>query len=179
MLSAGAWKLSQSNMITFVLVDTNGLEVTGIGSAFTLQVSKAGEAFNGSGGTKGEIGSGWYKYTSTTGEADTVGPVAIRVTHASVVQQNLEYVVEGRTITSIEFTYTVTNSVTLLPLEGVQVWIATDIAGANVVWYGVTDSSGIARDDAGALPRLDPGTYQIFRNRAGFTFNDPDTEVVA
>lgn len=179
MLSAGAWKLSQTNLITFVLVDSDGTEVTGLGTGFTLQISKAGGAFAGSAGTKAEIGSGWYKYTSTAGEADTVGPVAVKVTHASIVQQNLEYVVEQRTINSIAFTYTVTNSVSAAPLEGVQVWIAVDSAGANVVWYGTTDSLGVARDDSSNLPRLDAGTYYIFRQLAGFTFSDPDTEVVS
>jgi hypothetical protein len=180
MLSAGAWKLSQTNLITFVLVDSAGTEVTGLGTGFTLQISKAGGAFAGGAGTKAEIGSGWYSYLSTSGEADTVGPVAIKVTHASIVQQNMEYVVEQRTISSIAFTYTVTNSVSAAPLEGVQVWIATDSAGANVVWVGTTDSAGVARDDSGALPRLDPATYFFFRQLAGFTFSpDPDSEVVS
>lgn len=179
MLSAGSWKLSQQNLITFVMVDSNGTEVTGLGSGFTLQLSKAGGAFAASAGTKAEIGSGWYKYLSTAGEADTVGPVAIKVTGAGALQQNLEYVVEQRTITSVEFTYTVTNSVTSAPIEGVQVWIAVDGAGNNVIWYGVTDSSGIARDSDGNLPRLDAGTVYIFRQKAGFIFSDPDTETVS
>lgn len=180
MLSAGAWKLSQTNLITFVLVDSDGTEVTGLGSGFTLQISKAGGAFAGSAGTKAEIGSGWYKYTSTAGEADTVGPVAVKVTHASIVQQNLEYTCESRTISSIEFTYTLTNSVTAVPIEGAQIWIAVDVAGSNVIWVGTTDSLGIARDDSGGLPRLDPGTYFFFRQKAGFTFSpEPDTEVVS
>lgn len=179
MLSAGSWKLSQQNLITFVLVDSSGNEVTGLGSSFTLQISKAGGAFAASAGTKAEIGSGWYKYLSTTGEADTVGPVAIKVTHASTIQQNLEYVVEQRTISSIEFIYTVINSVTSAPIEGVQVWITVDSAGNNVIWYGVTDSSGIARDNDGNLPRLDAGTVYIFRQKAGFIFSDPDQETVS
>jgi hypothetical protein len=179
MLSAGTWKLSQANLITFVLVDASGTEVTGLGSGFTLQLSKAGGAFAGSAGTKAEISNGWYKYTSTVGEADTVGPVAIKVTHASVVQQNLEYTCESRAINSIAFTYTVTNSVTAASLEGVQVWIAVDSAGANIVWNGTTDSLGVARDDNGNLPRLDAGTYYFFRQLAGFVFSDPDSESVS
>jgi hypothetical protein len=179
MLSAGAWKLSQTNLITFVLVDSNGNEVTGLGTGFTLQISKAGGAFAGSAGTKAEIGSGWYRYLTTAVEADTVGPVAIKVTHASAVQQNLEYVVEQRTINAIEYTYTVTNSVTAAAIEGVQIWICADIAGVNVIWYGVTDSSGVARDENGAKPRLDAGTIYIFRQKAGMIFSDPDTETVS
>lgn len=169
------WKLSQANLITFVLVDSNGLEVTGLGSGFTLQISKAGGAFAGSAGTKAEIGNGVYSYVSTANEANTIGSVFIVITHASIVQQNLEYVVEQRTINAIEYTYTVTNSVTAAPVEGVQIWF---LIGSNVIWYGVTDASGVARDEDGNLPRLDPGTYTVVRQRAGFTAEN-DTEVVS
>lgn len=179
MLSAGGWKLSQANLITFVLVDSAGAEVAGLGTGFTLQISKAGGAFAGSAGTKAEISSGVYKYLATSGESDTVGPVFIKITHASIIQQNLEYCVEQRTINAIEYTYTVTDSVSGLPLEGVQVWFAIDSAGSNVVWAGTTSALGVARDSAGNLPRLDAGTYYIFRQLAGYIFSDPDTEVVS
>lgn len=173
------WKLNQANLIVFVLVDSNGTEVAGLGTGFTLQISKAGGAFAGSAGTKAEISNGWYSYLSTAGEADTVGEVAIKVTHASIIQQNLAYTVERRTISAIPFTYTLTSDVTLLPIEGAQIWITTDTAGQNVVWAGTTDSFGVARDADNSLPYLDPGTYQIFRQRAGFTFVNPDQEVVS
>lgn len=77
-----------------------------------------------------------------------------------------------------EFTYTVTNSATGLPIEGVEVWISTDAAGANVVWNGDTDAFGVARDDAGGLPWLDPGTYYFWSQLGGYTFPNPDVEVV-
>jgi len=51
---------------------------------------------------------------------------------------------------AIEFTYTVTNSVSGDPIDGVEVWISTDNPAspndANVIWHGVTDALGIARD---------------------------------
>lgn len=80
---------------------------------------------------------------------------------------------------AIQFTYTVTDSVTGFPIEGVEVWISTDIAGANVIWNGHTDALGVARDDAGGLPWLDPGTYYFWSQRSGYTFSNPDTEVVS
>lgn len=80
---------------------------------------------------------------------------------------------------AINFTYTVTSSTTGLPIEGVEVWFSTDVAGANIVWKGDTDAFGIARDVNGALPALDAGTYYVWRQRAGYTFVDPDTEVVS
>jgi len=172
------WQLDQQNLITFVLVDSANSEVTGLGGTFVLEISKAAGAFAPSAGTKGEIGDGWYWYISTAGEADTFGAVSIHVNDAGIVQQNLEYVVGERTINAKEFEYTMTNAVTLLPIAGVRVWFSTDIAGINVVWQGTTDSFGIARDEFGELPRLDPGTWYVWRHKVGFTFVDPDTEVV-
>lgn len=177
--SAGVWEPNQQNLILFVLVDSGGNEVSGIGTAFTLEISKAGGAFAAGTGTKGEIGDGWYSYLATAGEADTLGPVAVKVTHASVVQQNLEYVVQQRNSEAIEFTYTLTESTSGNPIDGANVWFAIDSDGDNVVWEGVTDAFGIVRDSFGNLPSLDPGTYYVFRNKPGYVFDNPDTEVVS
>lgn len=87
--------------ITFVLVDTSGTEVTGLGTGFTLQVSKNGGAFAGSAGTKAEIGSGWYSYVFDVTETDTAGPLAVKITHASIAQQNLLYDVVGSSWSSV------------------------------------------------------------------------------
>lgn len=179
MLSFGEWEQGAQNLITFVLVDSDGVEVSGLGTGFTLEVSKNGGAFVASAGTKAEISDGWYSYLCTAGESDTPGPVSIRITHASIIQQNLEYVVLTRAIYSIAFTYTVTNSVTLAAIEGVQVWISLSSDGSSPIWSGTTDAFGVARDLNGNLPRLDPGTYYFFRQKTGFTFDDPDTEVVS
>lgn len=179
MLSAGAWTRNQSNTILFVLVDSGGNEVTGLGSAFTLQISKAGGAFVVGAGTKSEISLGFYKYVSTSGEADTPGPVAIVVTHASTVNQNLEYVVDDRVVTAIEFTYLVTSTVGGLSIEGVRVNIYTDGSATNLVWTGETDSFGIARDVYGAKPRLEPGTYFLWRLKDSYTFSNPDEETIS
>lgn len=173
------WILNQANRITFVMVDSNGLEVAGLGNGFTLQVAKDGGAFVGSTGTKAEMANGWYSYLATAAESNTVGPVSVKVTGAGCVQQNLEYVVKQRNPGAIAFTYTITNSVTLLPIEGVEVWITTDLAGLNVVWNGDTDSFGVARDDNGYLPWLDPGTVYVWAQRTGYTFANPDTELVS
>ncbi|MCC7208326.1 MAG: hypothetical protein IT323_13545 [Anaerolineae bacterium] len=173
------WTLNQQNRITFVMVDAAGAEVAGLGNTFTLEVSKAGAAFAASAGVGAEIGNGWYTYLSTAAEADTVGPIAIRVNGAGCVQQNLEYVVAQRTPNAIAFTYTVIDSATLLPVEGVEVWFTTDAGGSNVVWTGVTDAFGVARDANGALPLLDPGVYAVWRQKPGFTTVNPDWETVS
>lgn len=82
--------------------------------------------------------------------------------------------------TAIEFTYTVvTPDPANIPIDGVTVDISTDIAGDNVIWSGDTDTFGVARDDAGNLPRLDPGVYYFWRQKSGYTFTNPDTETVS
>jgi len=166
-------------MITFVMINTNGTEVSGLGDGFTLQVSKAGAAFADGAGTKDEIGNGWYSYVLTASETDTVGPLSVLVSGDQAIQQNLEYVVGERSINSVEFTYTVTNSVSGLPIPEVAVWVTIEEAGNTVVWSGSTDTSGIAKDVYGMKPRLDPGTYFFWRKKSGFIFSNPDTEVVS
>lgn len=81
---------------------------------------------------------------------------------------------------AVNYTYTVTDSGTGLPIEGVEIWVSTDAAGSNVVWNGDTDAFGVARDDGGNLPWLDPGTYYFWKQLSGYTDDDnPDTEVVS
>jgi hypothetical protein len=83
--------------------------------------------------------------------------------------------------TAIEYTYHVYESggPPNIPIDGVTVDISTDVAGLNVVWSGETDTFGVLRDDFGNLPRLDAGTYYFWRQHSGFTFDNPDQEVVA
>lgn len=179
MLSAGIWKKDQPNTVLFVLIDETGEEVTGLGDTFTLQISKSGGAFAASGGTKSEVGLGWYKYVSTASESNTAGPVALVITAAGTVQQNLEYVVEDRVVTAVEFTYTVTRSTDSSPIAGADVSFSVNSNPANSVWTGVTDAFGVARDLHGNLPRLSPGSYYVFIYKPGFVFENPDTEVVS
>lgn len=172
------WIPNQRNLVTFILADANGDEVEGLGGTFTLVIAKAGGALVAGAGDKAEMGSGWYSYLATAGEADTYGPVSISATGPGVKKQNLEYTVQERTVTAVPFTYTLTNTLTLLPIEAVKIQICIINDGSGVVWTGYTDAFGVARDAAGNLPRLDPGTYYIFRTKQGFTFVDPDIEVV-
>jgi hypothetical protein len=80
---------------------------------------------------------------------------------------------------AINFTYTVKDVTTGLPIEGVEVWFSTDNPAINIVWKGDTDAFGIARDVNGALPSLDVGNYFVWRQKAGYVFADPDTEIVS
>lgn len=175
MLSAGVWTPNQQNKILFALVNSSGAEVSGLGGAFTLEISKNGGAFVAGAGTKAEIASGWYSYLSTAAEADTVGPVAIKITHGSIVQQNLEYVVKSRTVNAVTFTYTLTEPPegSGTPIADAEVIVYTDEAMTNRVTKGQTDAFGQVEFF------LDPGTYYFRRKKDGFTFDNPDTEVVS
>lgn len=163
------WILNQVNRIAFVMIDAAGTEVPGLGNGFTLEISKNNGAFVGSTGTKAEIGNGWYTYLATAAEASTLGTVNIKVTGAGCVQQNLEYIVKQRTPGAYAYTYTVTNSLTLLPQAGIKVWITTDGAGTNIIWNGYTDAFGVARDGDSYLPYLDAGLYYFFKQAPAFT----------
>lgn len=179
MLSAGEWTPNQPNLICFVLGNTSG-EVSGLGTAFTLEISKNGGAFAAGAGTKAEIGSGWYSYLATDDEADTYGPVAIKITHASIDQQNLEYVVATRVSGALDFTYTVTENDAVTPIPDVEVEISTDLGKNRVVWVGMTNTFGIALKN-GDKPMLAPDSvnpYYFWRRKDGFEFDDPDQEIV-
>lgn len=81
---------------------------------------------------------------------------------------------------AIEYTYTVSDVGTGLPIAGVEVWFTTDAGGNNVVWSGTTDAFGVARDVNGGKPRLDTGTYYVWKQRAGYVDDqNPDLENVS
>jgi hypothetical protein len=100
-------------------------------------------AFISAGVTKG---SGEIKWTGTA-EVAAVGP--------------------------IPWTYTVTDSVSGLPIEDVGVWVTSDAAGLNVIANGRTNSLGVVSFF------LDAGTVYVWRQHANYNFTDPDIEVVA
>lgn len=173
------WSLNQQHVNTFVLVDTNRDEVTGLGDTFSIFVSKAGGAFAAGTGTKAEIGNGWYSYTNAADEADTLGIISMYITGTGVIQQNLIAEVETILSGAIEFTYTVTDSGSGDPIEGVTTIITTDLAGDNIIWRGTTNASGVALDTNNNKPYLDAGTYYFWNQLSGYTFSNPDTEVVS
>jgi hypothetical protein len=179
-MSAFEWEPNQQNRIDFVMIDGSGNEVSGLGGTLTVEISKNGAAFVAAAGVQTEISDGWYSYLSTAGEANTPGPIAIHATGAGTIQQNLEYVVKSRNVNGVEFTYTVTDSVTSNPISGAIVTITSDIGGNLTVFTGVTDTFGVARHTTtNELPFLDPGTYYFWTRKPGYSFTVPDTEVVS
>lgn len=84
---------NSEQLITFVLVDIEGVEVAGLGNTFTLEISKNGGAFASGTGVKAEIGNGWYSYILTDDETNTPGPLSILISGAGTIQQNLLHIV--------------------------------------------------------------------------------------
>jgi hypothetical protein len=123
-------------------------------------------------------GGGAYDETTDSQEAIKDSLSGVGLTAAQV------WAYATRTLTkfgvgSVEFTYTVTDTSTGLPVENVEVWTTTDLAGTNIVWKGYTDAFGVARDPNLELPYFDPGTYYFWKRKTGFTdAQNPDLEVV-
>jgi hypothetical protein len=59
------------------------------------------------------------------------------------------------------------------PVDGVDVWITTDLAGSNVIARGDTNDSGVATF------LLDVGTYYAWKQLAGYTFTNPESFTVS
>jgi hypothetical protein len=154
-----------ANVIPFVLVDAGGLEVPGLGAAFTVLLSANGGVFGASSGAQAELSGGWYTYTATAGECATAGVLALQITAAGCAQQNLVAQV-GSTVGVSSKTYTVT--VDGLPAAGVYCRLCTDTAGLVNVAAGTSNSLGevtFAHD----LPS--GTTVYIFPSKAGVTFD--------
>lgn len=79
----------------------------------------------------------------------------------------------GITAGAIEWTYTLTDSVTGALIDGASVWVTTDAAGSNVIASGTTNDSGQVTF------YLDAGTRYVWRSRSGYSFDNPDVEVIS
>lgn len=60
-----------------------------------------------------------------------------------------------------------------LPLDGVDVWVTTDVGGTNIVARGTTNALGIVTF------MLDAGLYYFWKQLAGINFTNPQSDTVA
>ncbi len=74
---------------------------------------------------------------------------------------------------AITYVYTLTDSATSQPIAQAKVYVSTSSSGTPVVASGFTDNLGQVTF------YLDAGTYYFFRQKAGWDFTNPDTEVVS
>ena len=97
--------------------------------------------------------------------------IAVKATGSGCAQQNLCYYPDTEEAGAIEWTYTITDGVN--PIADVDVWVTTDIAGANVIASGRTNASGVVTF------YLDAGTVYVWCQKSNYTFSNPDTEVIS
>jgi len=72
-----------------------------------------------------------------------------------------------------QFTYTLTDAATGNPIPDADVWATSDAQGQIVVASGRTNTAGVV------IFWLDPGPVYLWRQKTGWNFTNPDTEVVA
>lgn len=117
-----------------------------------------------------------YTYSGAAG-LNLIG--LFHTTDASMDQQDLfsididAVVVQSMSLGSGAVSWTVTVNDGANPLDGVEVWVTTDLAGANIVASGTTDALGVVTF------LLDAGSYYFFKQLAGFNFTNPELTVVA
>ena len=70
------------------------------------------------------------------------------------------------------WTYTLTSSVTGLPVADADVWVTTDLPGNNVIASGKTNANGVVTF------HLDLGVVFVWRQKSGWNFTNPDQEQV-
>lgn len=133
-----------------------------------------------------EIGQGYYRidvpdaafatgaYRGTVIIKDGAGTPAISPTMVDF--ELVDHVLLTAGALEITYTMKINDEDTGDPLEGVEIFIATDSGGSNVIWSGTTDASGVLREAGGSKPWLDAGTYYFFRKKSGYEFDNPDTE---
>lgn len=79
----------------------------------------------------------------------------------------------GQGAGATEWTYTVTDSNSGLPIADVDVWVTSDAGGSNLLASGRTNTNGIVTF------YLDTGTVYVWSQKSGYNFTNPDTEVVS
>lgn len=109
-----------------------------------------------------------YSYTG----ADNLDPVAkFATTDATVDRQHIydDSYLNYAAAAAGAVAYAITiNDSGGLPIDGVNVWISTDIAGVNVVFNGFTNALGLV------TPLLDAGNYFSWKQKAGYAFTNPE-----
>lgn len=154
----------------------------------TVTICKSGAlAFGAAAGAVTEAGNGWYWLAGNAADRDTLGELLIHASAANADPTDISCMIVNYNpfaptsfpAGAIEYTYTVTSSLTGLPIDGVEVWFSTDLAHTNIIWKGETDAFGVARDVLGHLPWLDAGVYYVWKQLGGYTDDqNPDVETV-
>lgn len=130
-----------------------------------------------------EIGKGYYAYNydATTPETYDYIPLVEYVGSEQVNTRMyhgdaLDVRVHSRSTLgpgAIEWTYTLTEQGTGNPIPDANVWISTDLAGSHIIASGMTDQNGQTKF------WLDAGVVYVWRQKSGWSFDNPDQETVS
>lgn len=164
-------KQSTSYTVTFLMVvdedavDPNVPFVTAAtGKSPSVQISKGGGAFANASGAVAEIANGWYKFTLTSTETNTVGDLIIRATASGCAEWREKYVVYApMEVTMSEASWT----------TGANVFLNRDISAARSSGDGDTPGDFSVNTALHALLSMaqdgvNPNNFNI-RNSAGDT----------
>lgn len=134
--------------------EAGGIFIAGVNADTTVDIN----------GSIGSIASGGI--TTNSFATDSITAASLSAAAVAKIQTGLYGA------GAVSWSYTVTDSATSLPIDGVEVWVTTDSTGLNVIASGNTNAYGVVTF------MLDPGTIYLWRKHSGYTFDDPDTETV-
>lgn len=171
--------------VYFHVVELDGITPAANEAGGQPQISVNGGAWTDAGiGMLVAIGNGRYYADLDQAVVSTAGDV-IETRYKSALTAEcpgdsiLVYTVDPATVAfiaqgngTIRYPYTLTDSLTAAPIVGARVTVTNDSGGTNIVAEGVTGTNGEA------VFYLNAGTYYFWRQARGYTFNDPDVEVV-
>jgi hypothetical protein len=116
---------------------------------------------------------GQYRISLNASDTDTLGELALILNYPDYVMGPVTVpVTQTAVVPSMKRTTIPVQGPGGIPLAGVEVCIATDQEGTNVILAGYTDALGNVVFD------LAPGTYYVFCQLAGYEFANPWTLTV-
>ncbi|NVM21303.1 MAG: hypothetical protein HWN68_05940 [Desulfobacterales bacterium] len=130
-----------------------------------------------------EVGDGLYGYFMASPDFSTYDYL-VSIQYTGAVSLDYKYwtdngfdadIVTRSTLGAggIAWTYTLTEAATGNPIPDADVWVTSDQAGNSILASGKTDGYGKVTF------YLDAGTVYVWRQKSGWDFTNPDTEVVS
>lgn len=173
---------NQEFLLIFPIYDNTGDLVSGA-AGLDSEVSKDGDAFIDCDNEASEIGSsGVYALTITADEmnANVIAIITKTTTIDARTTVTVIYTSSAQIsdlvtlgVGAITWVYTLTDSDTGDPIADADVWVTSDVVGTGVL------ASGKTNQDGKVTFYLDAGTVYVWRQKSGWDFTNPDTEVVS
>lgn len=144
-----------------------------VGAVSVLVTGDGGTQAPG-GGTVTHEGNGFHSYVPTQAETN-FAHIAFTFTGTGAVPATIQVYTELSPggVGAISWSYTLTNSVTGLPIADADIWVTSNAQGTNVLASGRTNQSGVVQFF------LDAGVVYVWRQKSGWNFDNPDVETVS